>query len=76
MKAGFASAASADTTTTCGISGSVPSMKKNVCASIESDFNWRVAVSPRITSRNRDREATGERNASMSSAVPVTIDCR
>jgi hypothetical protein len=59
---------------TSGISGSVPSMKKKVCASIESVRNWRVALSPRITSRRRDRDATGERNASMSSAVAVKTD--
>jgi hypothetical protein len=77
MNAGFAAASSEGAAAAIsGISGSVPSINRNVCASIDSVFNWRVAVSPRITSRSREREATGDRKTSTSSAVPVTTDCR
>lgn len=76
MKAGFASASAESADATSGTSGRVPSINRKVCASIDRVRNCRVAVRPRTTSRRREREATGDRKASISSAVPVTTDCR
>jgi hypothetical protein len=73
MKAGLSAAGASAAIS--GMSGSVPSTKRKVCASMERVFNWRVAPRPRTTSRRREREATGDKKASMSSAVAVRTDC-